>query len=118
MKPIMLWLLLAYSAGFICVGEEPQGKPTKEAAIAKAKAYLEQNGYTRSILESNKGKDLLNPENKVYSNSVTVSDDISDVRFHHNGKPYDSDSITFIVNMKDKIHPASIEIRITPGGAL
>jgi len=100
-----------------CLADEaPQPSFTKEDAIAKATQWLQTNHYARVILDSNKKKDLLDPKSKVYSNSVTVSDGLKEVRFHHNGRPYDSDSISFTVEMDAKLSLVKIEIQITSGG--
>lgn len=118
MKTLILTCLLAILSAFLCFAEIPAQAPTKTEVIADAMAYLKSNPYSRPILDAHKGKDLLNPENKVYSNTVTVPDDLSEVRFHHNGRPYDSDSITFTVTLDKNRRPVGIVIAITPGGHL
>jgi len=118
MKTAILTCLLATLVAALAFADAPAQAPAKTEAIANATAYLKGNAYSRPILDAHKGKDLLNPENKVYSNTVTVTDDLSEVRFHHNGRPYDSDSITFIVKLDKTLRPVGCTITITPGGYL
>jgi hypothetical protein len=119
---IMKWKILANLLvcviGVTCLAAEPAVKPTKAEAIAKAKAWLQANTYSRSILDAHTTEDLLNPENKVYRNTVSVSDDLTEVRFEHNGRPYDSPSFAFNVKLKRDLSLVSIQVQITPGGYL
>ncbi|MCK5802216.1 MAG: hypothetical protein KAI66_05260 [Lentisphaeria bacterium] len=117
MGPGIRWCLFAGLISILSLtGRAEEVGDTRAAAIAKARHWLQSNGYARALLDASKEKDLLNPESKVYGNSVAVSDDLTEVRFHHNGNPYDSDSITFVVTMDDKLSLVKILIHITPGG--
>jgi len=117
-KATILTCLLATLVAVFAFAEEAARSPTKADAVAKATTWLQRNAYSRPILDAHKDKDLLNPDNKVYSNTVAVLDDLSEVRFHHDGRPYDSDSITFIVKLDKNLRPVGYSISITPGGHL
>jgi Tfp pilus assembly protein FimT len=114
MKTILKGWVLAGLLASICLAGEPQQSPTRDMAISKARQCLDINA--RPLFDTKRYERFLSPQD--HSNSVSVNDDLTEVRFHHSGRPSDSNSITFIVKMDKALGLVKIEILIEPGGHL